>query len=103
MYSNKALFEKPIKEIKLFIKELQNSEQNLEQKILLIAEKLREKNLKHLAKKDISGDEQTASKESKKALSPLMYLVLLKKTNTLAFRINYIGDTKEDLIPAIEE
>ena len=97
-------FKKIINGLRLTIQELHRTENNINQKIIHFAEKLREKHFKRFGKKHLPHHAMTYSKPEPThnsyfpAMSPWTYLVLLKNSGALALRINYPGSKKEHLI-----
>lgn len=94
-------FEHAIHHLRSVIREMYRAEKNIGQTIIHLAGKLREKNIKLFGKDMVFHSSQlpkSLKNEKKSRRLPLAYLVLLKKNNTLAVRINYPGNLKEQLI-----
>lgn len=95
-------FENIIQGLRETIKELRRTEDNASQKVILLAEKLKEKHFRLLGKKSLPHHEPANLKKAEKpetpSISPWTYLVLLKKDGALALRVNYPGSDKEHLV-----
>lgn len=98
-------FEHSVRKLRAIIEDMHQAEKNVEGKILFLAEKLRAKNIKNSRGKSLSHHEHSSEKKSKSQklshVTPLVYLVLLRKSRNLAIRLNYPGRGKEIFIPLL--